>query len=76
MDIRYSLSGVDFVWNAKKAFTNASKHEGVMFEEAVTVFFDPLFQVIDATQNDEARDAVIGFSAHQRLLYVVSFRPA
>jgi len=71
MDIRYSLSGVDFVWDAKKASTNAAKHEGVTFEEAATVFFDPLFRVVDASQNDEKRDAVIGFSTRQRLLFVV-----
>ena len=71
MDIHYSLSGIDFVWDAKKATANVVKHEGVCFEEAATVFFDPLFRWADASRNDESRDAVIGFSARQRLLYVV-----
>lgn len=71
MDIRHSLSSVDFVWDAKKARANAAKHDGVSFEEAATVFFDPLFRLVEASRNDEARDAVIGFSARQRLLFVV-----
>jgi uncharacterized protein len=38
------------------------KH-GVAFEEAVAAFLDPLFVVVDASRNDEPRDAVIGFDA-------------
>jgi len=64
MDIRYSLSGVDFVWDAKKASTNAGTKQ-------LRCFFDPLFRVVDASQNSEERDAVIGFSTRQRLLFVV-----
>jgi uncharacterized DUF497 family protein len=71
MDIRHFLSGVDFVWDVEKASANAAKHEGVSFEEAATVFFDPLFRRVDASRNNESRDAVIGFSARQRLLFVV-----
>ncbi len=37
----------------------------------MTVFFDPLFILIDASRNDEARDAAIGFDSMARLLYVV-----
>jgi uncharacterized DUF497 family protein len=70
MDIHYTLSGTEFIWDAKKASSNAVKH-GVNFEEAATVFFDPLFRLVDASRNDEARDAVIGFSTQQRLLFVV-----
>jgi uncharacterized DUF497 family protein len=43
----------------------------VRFEEAATVFDDPLFIVQDASRNDEERNAVIGFSAAGRLLTVV-----
>jgi uncharacterized DUF497 family protein len=32
---------VPFEWNAQKAVTNLRKH-GVSFEEAASVFFDPL----------------------------------
>lgn len=71
MDIHFHLNGTDFVWNDRKATTNSVKHAGVTFEQAATVFFDPLFRLVDAGRNDEARDAVIGFDASNRLLFVV-----
>ena len=37
MDVRFSLRGTDFVWNARKAAGNAAKHDGVTFEQAATV---------------------------------------
>jgi len=46
------------------------KH-GVSFEEAATVFGDPLLVLVQASRNDEAREAAIGFDAAARLLYVV-----
>ena len=57
-------------WNALKARTNAKKH-GVRFEEATSVFFDPLFVLVDATRTSDSRHAVIGFDDSGRLLYVV-----
>lgn len=71
MDVHYNLNGVDFVWNDRKSISNKAKHEGVSFEQAATVFFDPLFRLVDAGRNDEARDAVIGFDMQGRLLFVV-----
>ena len=53
-----------------KTDINWHKH-GVRFEEAATVFEDPMFVLVDASRNDESRDAVIGFDATGRLLYVV-----
>ena len=47
-----------------------SRH-GVSFEEAATVFDDPLFVLQDASRSQEQRDAVIGFSSAGRLLTVV-----
>ncbi len=70
MDIHYELHGDLFVWNQSKAARNWRVH-GVSFEEAATVFSDPLFMLADASRNDEARDAAIGFDANGRLLYVV-----
>lgn len=70
MDIHHELDGNSFVWDAAKARTNLRKH-GVRFEEAATVFHDPLFVLVDASRNDEARDAVIGFDIAGRLLFVV-----
>lgn len=71
MDVHYQLNGCDFVWNPRKAAGNPGKHDGVTFEQAASVFFDPLFRLVDAGRNDEARDAVIGFDAASRLLFVV-----
>ena len=70
MDVRFELAGEVFVWDPAKAETNWRKH-GVRFEEAATVFFDPLFKLVDASRNDEARDAAIGFDSSSRLLYIV-----
>ena len=70
MDAKFESNGDSFVWNAEKALANWRKH-GVRFEEAATVFADPLFVLVDATRNDEARDAAIGFGSSGQLLYVV-----
>jgi Uncharacterized protein conserved in bacteria len=71
MDVRHELHGCCFVWNAKKAADNPNKHDGISFEQAATVFLYPFFRLVDAGRNDEARDAIIGFDAASRLLFVV-----
>ena len=71
MDIEFELNGDLFVWDEEKAEKNWHKH-GVRFEESATVFSDPMFVMVDASRNDEARDAVIGFDSSGRLLYVVN----
>lgn len=70
MDERHQIGGSDFIWNIAKAESNLRNH-GVRFAEAATVFLDPLLVVTDASRNDEARQAVIGFDHVGRLLYVV-----
>ena len=70
MDRVLEHGGTSFCWDESKAAENHRKH-GVSFEEAVTVFDDPLFVVQDASRNQEERDAVIGFSTAGRLLTVV-----
>lgn len=35
------------------------------------MFFDSFFCLVDASRNDEARDAVIGYDTLGRLLFVV-----
>ena len=70
MDERHRIGGSDFVWDAGKAAANRRKH-GIRFEDAATVFMDPLFVLTNASRNDEARDAAIGFDQHARLLFVV-----
>jgi uncharacterized DUF497 family protein len=70
MDRVFEHGGTTFEWDEVKAAENRRKH-GVSFEEAVTVFDDPLFVLQDASRNEEQRDAAIGFSATGRLLTVV-----
>jgi len=62
---------VQFEWDPKKATSNLKKH-GVSFEEAVTVFYDPLTATFDAPDHsdDEYRLITIGFSSGNRLLFV------
>lgn len=64
---------VEFEWDAKKAKDNVKDH-GVTFEEALTVFADPLAKIFDDPDHseDERRELLIGRSAKQRLL-IVSF---
>lgn len=70
MDVIYLYRGLRFVWNAEKAQKNTAKH-AVTFEEACEVFFDPLYTSIDATAEEEIREAAIGFTNSRRLLVVV-----
>ena len=70
MDRSLEHRGTTFVWDEAKAVANMQKH-GISFEEAVTVFDDPIFKLQDASRNDEGRDAAIGFSTRGRLLTVV-----
>jgi uncharacterized DUF497 family protein len=60
-----------FEWNRKKAASNLSRH-GVSFEEALTVFSDPLARIFDDEDHsvDEQREIIIGHSAKDRLLIV------
>lgn len=71
MDVYFVLNGITFIWNEEKARNNPSKRHGVTFQQAAEVFFDPFLVVIDASRNDEARDAVIGLDGRWNLLYVV-----
>jgi len=60
-----------FEWDPKKATTNLKKH-GVTFQEAATVFGDPLaitFQDPDHS-GDEERQMTFGLSLQKRLLVV------
>ena len=63
----------EFEWSAHKAAENLKNH-GVAFDEAVTVFADPLANIFADPDHsgDERRELIIGHSAEQRLL-VVSF---
>ncbi len=61
-----------FEFDPAKAASNRKKH-GVSFDEAVTVFNDPLSSTLpdDQHSEDEARFIIVGRSSKQRLLFVV-----
>ena len=71
MDVYFVLNGITFAWNDEKARSNPGKHDGITFQQAAEAFFDPFLVVIDASRNDESRDAVIGMDNRSNLLYVV-----
>lgn len=70
VDVIYHLQDTDFEWDSTKAQINFEKHR-VTFEEAAEVFFDPFYQVGDATANNENREFILGYSLSSRLLLVV-----
>ncbi len=63
---------MQFQFDPNKASSNLQKH-GVSFEEAVTVFGDPLAVTIDDPDHSvgELRSVTMGVSHLQRLLVVV-----
>lgn len=60
-----------FEWDGSKAASNLKKHR-VSFDEAVTVFYDPLAATFDDTDHSqhENRLITVGYSAQGRLLVV------
>jgi uncharacterized DUF497 family protein len=62
---------VRFEWDSRKAKANLRKH-GVSFEEAQTVFDDPLVMIEADWEHGEQRDIAIGMSGHDRLLFTVT----
>lgn len=71
MDRRFELNGITFVWDENKAHENLRNHEGVTFEQAAEAFFDPFLKIVDASRNDEDRDAIIGMDKRWNVLFVV-----
>lgn len=65
------LNGITFVWDDEKAKNNPGKHDGITFQQAAEVFFDPFIVVVDASRNEETREAAIGLDTRWNLLYVV-----
>ncbi len=60
-----------YEWNAEKARANLQKH-GVSFEEAATVFLDPLALTFSDPDHSltEEREITIGNSGAQRVVLV------
>ena len=62
---------LQFEWDDAKAKANLKKH-GVAFDEALTVFGDPLARIFDDSDHSEGelRELIVGFSMKPRLLVV------
>jgi hypothetical protein len=60
-----------FEWDGRKAASNIKKH-GVSFDEAVTVFYDPLAATFGDPDHslEESLQITVGYSARGRLLVV------
>ncbi len=62
---------MQFEWNREKAKKNLTKHK-VSFEEAMTVFYDPLSATFEDPEHsiNEQRLITMGYSSKNRLLVV------
>ncbi len=65
------MNGIEFEWDPAKATDNFAKH-AVTFEEAFTVFMDPLARIHEDPDHSEReqREIIVGHSIEQRLLLV------
>ncbi len=65
------LTDVTFEWDARKAAANLKKH-GVAFEDAATVFLDPLATTFPDPDHslDEHREITIGRTMKGHLVFV------
>lgn len=85
VDCEFELRGLRFVAVRDKARANITRH-GIELEQAAQVFFDPLFRLVDASGEVEAREAAIGYESpavcsswctlRPRARRFASFRPA
>ena len=71
MDVFVTREDYRFVWDSDKATANVAKH-GVTFDQALEVFFDPLHELVDASVDEESRQAAIGLDFQRHLLFVVN----
>lgn len=65
------MSNFEFEWDLIKAELNQQKH-GITFEEASSVFDDPLAVIFDDEEHSlhEIREIIVGHSIQERLLFV------
>ena len=63
---------IEFEWDSRKAASNLAKHE-VSFEEAATVFGDPLGRIVADPRHssEEERFVLLGVSQEAHLLAVM-----
>ena len=60
------------LWDSKKAAANLKNHDGVTFEEAQHVLFDPFALTReDSDSEDEQRFVSLGMGGRERILVVI-----
>jgi uncharacterized protein len=66
------MLALEFEWDPRKAAANVAKHK-VSFEEAATVFGDPLGRIVADPRHSAAEErwVLLGISKEQRLLAVM-----
>ena len=63
-----------FEWDEQKSISNGRKH-GVLFQEALNIWDDPMFVEVHLVSETEDRWAVIGRVAKQRhLTAIITYR--
>ncbi len=67
----FARMSIEFEWDPKKAKANHA-HHGIDFEEALTVFRDPLARIFEDEEHsvDAEREIIIGHSVKERLILV------
>ncbi len=71
MNVRYTLQGVVFEWDSRKATVNLRKHK-VRFELACEAFFDPFVCYLDEEiAGIELREKLVGLTTAWLLLHIV-----
>lgn len=70
--MRFRFGELEFSWDDRKAAANLKKH-GIAFEEAATVFADPLARLYDDPDHssDDRRFLLVGHSFAGRVRLVV-----
>jgi uncharacterized DUF497 family protein len=71
MDTRFVFQRITFIWDENKARENSRHHNGITFKQAAEHFLDPFLQVVDASRNEEALEAIIGMDTRWNLLFVI-----
>ena len=61
---------MEFEWDPRKAAANLVKHK-VSFEEAATVFGDPLGRIVADPRHSTAEERLVRISRERRLLAVM-----
>ena len=70
MDERFRYQGINFEWDADKAYANFKKHS-IEFQTAVELFIDPFLMVLeDKIEEGEKRHHAVGMTKNWQIIFV------